>query len=220
MTGVISKDAFLSDLPRFHYWAGEAQLGGFEPATLHKMEGHIRSLGEPSQLVAYETGAGLSTIWLLLLGVRLHSFFIEEDLGRKIEAYLSTNAPGLKDRWTPHVGASEVLLPLHAMDPSAPAADFALVDGGHGMTTAIVDFVYLNWLLRKGGLLAVDDVALGSARLVHDLSMQDGMYELRQSNGKTAYFEKKTDKKLFGDWGTHKDLLSSISAARGPLPIL
>lgn len=58
------------------------------------------------------------------------------------------------------VDRSETRLPLFLAERTK--LDLALIDGCHGWPSVFVDFCYLNAMLKKDGLMIVDDVQLHS----------------------------------------------------------
>ncbi|MFN2464899.1 MAG: class I SAM-dependent methyltransferase [Candidatus Dormibacteria bacterium] len=69
--------------------------------------------------------------------------------------------------------------------------DLALIDGGHGFPTPMVDWRYIAPHLRVGGLLVIDDTQLGPVRLLRDfLSAEEGWALERDFPYRTAVFRK------------------------------
>jgi predicted O-methyltransferase YrrM len=143
-----------------------------------------------NDLRVIETGAGLSTLALLSMGWQVTSVSPDQALGPRIETYAERTAIG-REGWEHIVRRSELALPL-LMDRSY---DVALMDGGRGWPTVFVDFCYLNAILRKGGLLLIDDAQLHSVReLVELLRAQPG-YRLVRDRTKLRAFAKETDER-------------------------
>jgi hypothetical protein len=143
--------------------------------------------------VAYETGAGLSIAWLLAVGMReVRSFCIKAEACQRIDDFLRPH-PDARTRWHFHVGPAEVTLPPHALATAEPTADFCLLDGGHRLTNVFADFVYLNYVLGRGGILAVDDLQLGSCLLLAQLLLEPRMgFSLVSRTPKMALLRKGT----------------------------
>ncbi|MFM9058053.1 MAG: class I SAM-dependent methyltransferase [Planctomycetaceae bacterium] len=204
--------------PAFHVWKGAPQTGGFDASMLEFVERTLADAGLTAG-AAYETGAGLSSVWLLALGLReVHSFCKDADVCERIRAYLGPY-PEERERWHCHVGPSELTLPPVAIAAATELADFCLIDGGHGLDTVFNDFVYLNYLLKPDGLLAIDDLQLGSCRLLCELLLQPGLgYAVVGRKGKLAVLRKETDRRLVGDFGRYRPLLTRLSGWLGELP--
>ncbi|NBX28877.1 class I SAM-dependent methyltransferase [bacterium] len=204
--------------PAFHFWKAAAQTGGFDAPLLEFIERTLADAGV-AQGVAYETGAGLSSVWLLCLGLReVHSFCRDANVCGRIADYLGPY-PDERARWHCHVGPSELTLPPVAIAAATEIADFCLIDGGHGLSTVFNDFVFLNYLLKPGGLLAIDDLQLGSCRLLAELLSQPGLgYGIVGRREKLAVLRKETDRRLLGDFGWQQPLLARLSGWLGELP--
>lgn len=204
--------------PAFHFWNDAPQTGGFDGPMLEFLE---RTLDDADiwKGVAYETGAGLSSVWLLAIGLReVHSFCVDRIVCEKIAEYLRPH-PEEHGRWHCHVGPSELMLPPVAIAAATEPADFCLIDGGHGLDTVFNDFLYLNYVLKPGGLLAIDDLQLGSCRLLYELLLQPKLgYALVGRRGKLAILRKNTDRRLLGDFGRYRPLLTQLSGWLGDLP--
>lgn len=212
------RDELLAAPPAFHFWEGKPQTGGFDARMLEFLEGTIAAAGLTTG-VAFETGAGLSSVWLLALGLReVHSFCDDREVCDKIAEYLRPH-PGEQARWRCHVGPSQLTLPSVAIAASTEPADLGLIDGGHGLDTVFNDFTYLNYLLKPGGLLVIDDLQLGSCRLLCELLVQPRLgCRLIARKTKVAVLAKDTDRRLLGDFGRYQPLLERLSTWLGELP--
>lgn len=204
--------------PAFHFWGGAPRTGGFNAPLLQFLERTLADAGV-SQGAAYETGAGLSSVWLLCLGLReVHSFCKDAGVCEQIAEYLVPYSSE-QGRWHCHVGPSELTLPPVAIAAVTEPADFCLIDGGHGLDKVFNDFVYLNYLLKPGGLLAIDDLQLGSCRLLGELLLQPGLgYAIVGHQTKLVVLRKETDRRLLGEFGRYRPLLGRLSNWLGELP--
>ncbi|MFL7793297.1 MAG: class I SAM-dependent methyltransferase [Anaerolineae bacterium] len=162
-------------------------------------------------MLAVETGAGLSTVWLLMLGCKVHSFVLDEAVVEKIEQFLA-NYPEIMRRWTPHVGASEVMLPSWTLANRDLSPQIALIDGGHGIQTAFVDFVYINLLLQKGSMLLIDDQQLGAVKLLNSVLVGSKEFERADFQGKLASYRKRLDNPLLRDWKSQESIQARLAA--------
>ena len=81
------------------------------------------------------------------------------------------------------------------------------------------DFVSLNYLLKTGGLLAIDDLQLGSCRLLCEMLIQPGGdFTLLDRCGKLAVLRKDTARRLPADFSAQGPLLERLSGWLGELP--
>ena len=201
-----SFQAFFANVPLLHSWDnGQTwNRGGFLPKTLRALKEVIEPSLEPGVSFAAETGAGNSSILFLLMKPRaLYSIAPEAALRDRILAYCTQNnidsAPLHYE-----VARSEVFLPKLAEQFQAEKKklDVALIDGGHGWPTVFIDFCYFNSILKKGGLLVVDDLQLYSINeFARWLSMQPE-YSLVKDLEKTLVFRKEVAAEYFPDFGS------------------
>jgi hypothetical protein len=207
----------LNNPPKFHFWGGLPQLGGMGPLQLKMIERCAERNAEGIQRVAIETGAGLSTLWLLNLGYQVYSFCLGQPVLDKISAFLE-DYPALKQNWHPIEGASEITLPTElVVGKKVPRAGLCLMDGGHGLQTVLVDFVYLNFCLAKNGVLLLDDLQIGAPKLLYHFLKGDRNFAEFETTAKLGSFVKRNDIRLLPDWGAQRDILERIGTALGPV---
>jgi hypothetical protein len=212
------RNRLLTDPPAFHWWDGAPKTGGFDASMLKLIERVIDEAGATNG-VACETGAGLSSVWLLCLGLReVHSFCDRAEVCERIEEFLRP-FPDEHSRWRCHVGPSQLTLPPHAIQAASATANFCLIDGGHGLDTVFNDFVYLNYVLKPGGLLAIDDIQLGSCRLLCEwLSQPKTGFTVVERTPKLAILRKVAERRFVGDFGLQVPFLERLSACLGGPP--
>jgi Methyltransferase domain len=147
--------------PKFHFWDGAWTEGGFATYHLEQIYSFGRKHGPPSANIL-ETGAGNATVCFLHLEpARLISIAPERPLFDRIIEYcrandINTNPLEMR------VEGSEWVLPRIAADAKHSKLDFALIDGCHSFPTVMLDFFYINTMLKKGGYLLIDDFELHS----------------------------------------------------------
>jgi len=204
---------YLADLPLLHSWdQGKTwNTGGFVAKQLETF--HRRAGGSTGGLSIIETGAGNSTITFLhAKPAKLISIAPAEALFGRIHDYCAKN--GLDETPLQAVlDRSEVVLPNIARQEvdAGRRYDVGLLDGGHGWPTVFVDFCYINILLRKGGILWIDDVQLHSVKeLARLLTLQPG-FRLVEDLGKVLAFEKLTDEALLPDFGAQPYIVERTS---------
>ena len=190
----------LKEMPKMHFWNGEWQSGGLSGFLLEELYDVVFKSRSDSPQCILETGAGLSTL-VFLAGEPAKLITIAPDnnlMGRiKQQAHRFNLDDSNHDV---HIQYSEDALPVIA-DTDDQYLDFALIDGGHGYPTVFVDFCYINKILKKDGLLALDDIQLHAVRELYNLLMRQPDYTLCQSLGKMAVFKKNTEIKYFPDFG-------------------
>ena len=104
--------------------------------------------------------------------------------------YLESKPPVYVDNWFPYSGYSEFLLPQYAKE-NFLSIDIALIDGNHFVSSVFLDYVYVNCVLKKDGLLLLDDTQLpgpfGVSKLL-DWLKEDYLYI--ESFGKLRLYKK------------------------------
>jgi hypothetical protein len=186
-------ELLLRERPRLHDFAGQGELveGGLSAPMAHRLVAGIREFHNP---VVLETGAGLSTLLFCCLAPRrvismepnaqLWERIFDEAERRSISTAVLRD---IRER-------SEVALPPLAA--SGETIDVAFIDGDHGWPSVFVDFCYANIMLRKGGLLFLDDVHLYSVRQLVLLLLQEAEFEYAGTTQKLAVFRKRTDERF------------------------
>ncbi len=200
-------DQIKNDPPKFHHWGGEDRIGGFGSKQLDLLKKCMDHVDRGETIKCLETGAGLSTAWLLGHDAALHSFFINQSLADSITAYFEeNNVVDLFEKWTHFVGPSELTLPDFVNKNLNRQFDLCLIDGGHGIHTVFTDFTYQNYLLRKGGILLVDDIQIGSCRLLYELLKAEDSFEYFADAKKIVAFRKTTKQRFLPGFGGQKFL--------------
>jgi len=191
-------EEYLQRIPSLHSWAA---AGCFESWQLEKLYKFLRS-ELPEGSVFLETGAGNSTIGLLFLKPR-KLISIESDANVFERIHLFCRANDIPDAaLEENLDDSQWVLPrlAAANRASDPFLDFALLDGCHGWPTAFVDVEYINFMLRQGGYLMIDDVQLYSEKEIARLISEHPAYSLVLDLGKSLVFRKVTDDRHLGEW--------------------
>jgi hypothetical protein len=196
---VLSIEDFCADIPRLHFWNDAWQVGGFGPRPLRRMHDLAIEYGRGAARIL-ETGAGASTIAFLLSGAaEVTSIAPDADLFDRLEQFCTRQDVPLA-ALRKHVERSETCLPRLAAQQADRGlqVDLALMDGGHGWPTVFVDFCFMNAMLRKDGLLLVDDVQLHAVKeFARFLRAETGYRYLFTLDGpKTMVFQKLTDRRF------------------------
>lgn len=192
--------AILAHKPKLHYWGGEWRYGGFSDKMLRTLFAIISTIPEPDGPILLETGAGLSTLALLAAKPKqLITIEPDKELRERIGTQIERFGLSGPDH-TFIVDRAENVLPEIAK-ANEPFLDFALIDGGHGMTTVFVSFCYANKILKKGGYLAIDDIQLHSVRQLYLLLKHQPGFRLSHELEKFVIFEKTNDSLFLPNWG-------------------
>jgi len=202
----------LQSPPLFHFWGGRQQVGFVRPQVdlLNKC---IAGLPSGAPRFAMETGAGISTLWLLNHGFDVVSFCLSQEVADRMNAFLM-EYPEIRSQWNVTIGYSELTLPAHVLSARARQASLCLIDGGHGVQTVFADFVYLNYLLIDGGFLLVDDVQLPGPKLLNLLLQLNAGFSLYGATRKLQAYRTLPGRKRLLE-GNQKPLAAKISEAFG-----
>jgi hypothetical protein len=194
-TGVDAAKGFLKDLPKLHVWGGKERVGGLNDQIGRRLIDELGKLAEPCVI---ETGAGATTLLFLQLGLaELTS--IAPDAALKDRILVEARRRRIPtDRLRFVCERSEIALPPLAAD--GYQIDAALIDGCHGWPSVFVDFCYINRMLRKDGILFLDDIQLYSVAQLHLLLCQEHDFEHVSIDSKLSTFRKVTSRPFLPDW--------------------
>lgn len=78
-------------------------------------------------------------------------------------------------------GKSQYILPR--LFEGEPSFEFALIDGAHTLDHTLIDFFFLDNMLRVGGILAIDDADWPGIRKVCDFIARNRHYEVVDYEG-------------------------------------
>jgi hypothetical protein len=201
-------ESYLANMPPLHSWdQGKTwNSGGFDADHLRRLGNFLASKLSPGPAIL-ETGAGNSTIsFSFLQPSRQVAICPDEALFGRIREYcaehgISTAHMDLR------IGCSEWILPemAAAMRQESTYQDaqpfqFALIDGKHNWPTTFVDFFYINFMLRAGSYLMIDDIHLYSVKEMARFLNEEPGFEIALDLGKALVFQKKTDDAEIAEW--------------------
>lgn len=142
-------ERLVADKPVFH--SGGTRIWNAMPATLEMISRHV-SPGDRT----VETGAGASTVVFAAAGATHDAISPFGDEHKRIADYcgeIGVDASSV----TFHEGPSDRVLPRLV---DGERYDVAFIDGLHSFPGPVVDFHYVEQLLRPGGVLLLDDVPI------------------------------------------------------------
>jgi predicted O-methyltransferase YrrM len=120
-----------------------------------------------------ETGCGLSTAVLALLGARHICITPVESEIERIQDYCKLNDIPT-NAITFYPSDSEIVLPNLECAP----LDLVLIDGRHGFPAPFIDFYYTADKLKIGGLLVIDDTYLWTGDVLKQLLLLEPEWEI------------------------------------------
>jgi Methyltransferase domain len=191
-------EQLITDPPKLHFWKDKWRAGGLFEPQLRMIEKLVGTASPDLRVV--ETGAGLSTLFFMALGASVTSFFTFDDLRDRIESAIQQyDLP--RDKWSYRMGMSEFTLPIFLNENPDLPCDGVLIDGGHMVHTAFVDFTYGYAMLKEGGYIFLDDLQMPSVNVLYRLMKASKFVEEVGVEKKTAAFRKVRDARLPGPWG-------------------
>jgi hypothetical protein len=144
-----------------------------------------------------ETGCGLSTILFAALGAEHVCCTPGAEERDRLLAHCESRGidpTGLSFR----LDSSHVSLPLLAAE--GRSFDVFLIDGGHGYPLPIVDWFHGASMLRRGGLLVVDDANLPAVRELLRFLDRDPRWQRLERRSKWSAYRRLSDGPLAEDW--------------------
>jgi len=142
-----------------------------------------------------ETGLGLSTALFLALGAHHTCVVPSQPQVEALRGYCDERGIAY-DRLRVELGRSEDVLPNLRIDDLA----LYLIDGSHGFPTPMVDWFYGARLLRRGGIVVLDDRQLPAVSTLVDFLDADPRWRGLSRTHKWAAFERLADGALGEDW--------------------
>jgi predicted O-methyltransferase YrrM len=194
---------YLKNIPPLHTWDGgktwvAGGFGALQLATLFELVAYVG--GHDARIL--ETGAGNSTISFLYARPRqLVSIAPDADLFQRIIHFCEAN--GVDYSALMHIiNRSEWSLPEIAQKKQQ--FDLVLIDGNHGWPTVFVDFCYAYAILRRGGILVIDDLQVYSVKeLARLMAADESRFSRVRDMGKTVAFSKNMDEEFLPEWTSY-----------------
>jgi hypothetical protein len=159
---------------------------GKAPGVWSTEESCYRFIAEVAQpdMCTLETGSGISTALFAAVGCQHRCVTPAAVEAEHLRSYF--DRVGISgDQVTFDVAPSHVALP-RLTEP----LDMALIDGGHGYPMPILDWFYAGGLLRRGGVLIVDDLPLPAVRALLEFLRADSRWASLEDTGKWAAFRR------------------------------
>ena len=160
-------EQLLAERPQLHTRGNQVVDYGIDAYLVGFLREHVAA-GQRT----IETGSGLSTLVFLLMGGEHTAVSPDPKEPERIGAYCDTHGIP-RARYTPIVGQSELVLPAL---PRTPGFDLAFIDGEHAFPVPGIDWFYLTRVLKKGGILIVDDLQLWSCRMLADFMDEEEVW--------------------------------------------
>lgn len=144
-----------------------------------------------------ETGCGLSTV--LFTGLGCEHICCTAGQAEADRVLADCEKRGLPTATVQfRVGSSHETLP--PLEADGVELDLVLVDGSHAFPLPMLDWFYAGSLLRRGGVLMVDDLELPAVRVLLDYLQRDPRWRELARHRKWGAWEKTQQGTLSEDW--------------------
>lgn len=142
-----------------------------------------------------ETGSGISTALFAAIGTHHRCVTPAEVEADHLRDYLT--AQGISgERVQFELASSHVALP--ALNDTL---DLVFIDGAHGFPAPIIDWFYAGSLLRRDGILVIDDIPLPGVQVLLGFLERDPRWEQLEDTGKWAAYRRHSEGSLLeGQW--------------------
>lgn len=144
------------------------------------------------ETTSLETGCGASTAAFVWRGARHQSMFLDKSEGDALAAWLD-RAGLAHDRLELVPGSSTETLPQLVFTQPGVNVDFFVVDGCHAFPFPMVDWYFGAKLVKRGGIVLVDDVQLPAPRQLADFLSADPRWSPLERTLRWAAFRKEDD---------------------------
>jgi predicted O-methyltransferase YrrM len=142
-----------------------------------------------------ETGSGLSTVLLTAAGARHTCVTPSTEEADRLLAYCASRNIDTT-LLTFEIGGSDEVLPRLPQE----AMDLVLIDGSHGFPTPMLDWYYAGSLLRRDGLLVIDDVQLPAVAELCRFIDGDPRWACTRRTEKWIAYRRASEGSLRQDW--------------------
>ena len=176
---------------------------------------YLASITKPNS-VTLETGGGYSTVVFAVCSHRHICVNPDVTANEMIMSFLQKHGYA-HEHLEFMEDSSDRGLPRLELEESV---DVALIDGNHSFPFPIIDWHYIDGLLRTGSKILIDDTHIKSVRIVSDFLLSEPSYKHITTVGTCTAFEKIDDTRVIGwaDQRINMDLMKGRPAPPGGRP--
>lgn len=188
----MSLERLLQDKPQLHSLSdGSPTSWAVSPEVLRDFAARL----SPG-MNTLETGSGHSTIVFAIAGANHTCVTPSAREAEAITDYCASIGVTTPVRFV--LESSDIALARE--DVANEPLDFVFIDGAHRFPMPCIDFHYTEARIKVGGILAVDDCAMASVRVLHDFLCGEPEWERVALIGDTAIFERVSETRTASDW--------------------
>jgi hypothetical protein len=151
----------------------------------------------------------VSTVLFALKGTRHTCITPDSSEAARIRTYCERQGIG-------HAGIKFITEPSEYVLPilGERDLDFALIDGRHGFPTPFLDWFYIAGMLKREGVVMIDDLHIWTAELLKEFLLAEAGWKLLAETGRAATFLKLDDSAQKKEWVTSPMCSAGAGQAR------
>lgn len=144
-----------------------------------------------SDMISLETGGGNSTLIFGQQSKKHYSINPDKTACKLIKQFLDDHS--IKSDITFIEQSSEYALPSINSVIQEESVNICLIDGNHSFPAPIIDWFYINPLLKKDAILIIDDYKIKAVDMLVTFLQEDDSYSYIKHLGDAVIFKKKND---------------------------
>lgn len=147
-----------------------------------------------TNLISLETGGGNSTLIFGQNSKKHYTINPDKTACKLIKEFLDNN--NIENNISYIKQASENALPNISNIIENQSIDICLIDGNHSFPAPIIDWFYIDPLLKKNSILIIDDFKIKAVDILIKFLKEDDSYQYERRLGDALVFIKKSDVKM------------------------
>jgi len=147
-----------------------------------------------SDMISLETGGGNSSLIFGHHSKKHYSINPDKTACKLINQFLDDHS--IESNITFIEQSSEYALPNIYSVIQEESVDICLIDGNHSFPAPIIDWFYINPLLKKDAILIIDDYKIKAVEMLVKFLQEDDSYSYIKHLGDAVIFKKENDIKM------------------------